>query len=353
MQEFILNGKFLSDGMQGIVRYSIEIMVALDRIIDNDIIVKLVVPEATINLPSLKNIIVCKYGKNTGIKWEQTDFRRYLKKYKNGICINLCNVAPFGVRPGMTVIHDIMYKVNPSHYTTIRNKVSRLWHCLQYSYLTAHERVIGTVSEFSKMEIENNYPKSRGKVVVIPDAWQHVLNYGENLNWEEKYSFLRSGSYYFSLATLSKNKNGKWIIENAKKNPDAVFAIAGRYYETEYDQIPDNVHMLGFVSDEDACALIKHCKAFIFPSLYEGFGIPPLEALALGAKVISSNTTSLPEVLGESVHYIDPYDWNVELNSLLDEKVEDKNFVLAKYSWTKSATILFDEMKKMSASNSN
>jgi glycosyltransferase involved in cell wall biosynthesis len=104
---------------------------------------------------------------------------------------------------------------------------------------------------------------------------------------------------------------------------------------------PENVHLLGFISDEDACALIKNCRAFLFPSLYEGFGLPPLEALALGAQVISSNTTSLPEVLGDAVHYVDPYDFDVEITGLLKETVGQAQDTLNKYSWNRSSIHIY------------
>ena len=126
-------------------------------------------------------------------------------------------------------------------------------------------------------------------------------------------------------------------MDNAKCNPGCIYAIAGKYYETDKLEIPENVHMLGFVSDEDACALIKNCRAFIHPSLYEGFGLPPLEALALGAEVIASNVTSLPEVLGDSVHYIEPLHYTVNLNSLLIQKINVPETILLKYSWDDSA----------------
>ena len=110
--------------------------------------------------------------------------------------------------------------------------------------------------------------------------------------------------------------------------------------------IPENVYMLGYITDEDACSLMKNCRAFIFPSLYEGFGLPPLEALALGADVIASNTTSLPEVLGRSVHYIDPNDYNVSLDKLLTETIDSPNEALSRFSWKKSSERLLGIIKE-------
>lgn len=346
MNKYIINGKFMSDRMQGIVRYSREIVDALDGLSDDDAEVVIAIPPDAKDIPNYKNIRVEQVGTKTGIKWEQTDLRRYVKQNKEAICINLCNVTTFGIQPGITTIHDIMYKVNPSHYTTLRNKISRLWHCIQYKYICSHESVVLTDSNYSKKEIEKYYPKAKGKIRVIPCGWQHVLQYSESDDWQQRYPFLEDKQYYFSLSTLAKNKNGQWIINAAKRNPEGTFAIAGKYYETEDVEIPPNVHMLGFVSDEDACALIKHCKAFIHPSFYEGFGLPPLEALALGAEVISSNTTSLPEVLGDAVHYIDPNNADVDLEKLLAEPVGDKTKALERYSWQKSAEMLKDVMNK-------
>ena len=335
--EVIVNGKFMAERMQGIVRYSRELLFALDRILTEDDDVVLIVPPNAVDIPEYKCIRVKATGKRKGIAWEQLDLGNYVRRNKGAVLLNLCNIAPFFVRPGITAVHDIMYKVNPSHYTTLRNK---LWHCLQYRYLFRHERAIITVSEFSKSEIEKNYPITKGKITVIPDAWQHVLDYRESPDWQARYPFLKDKGFFFSLATLAKNKNGRWIIEAARNNPNSVFAVAGKKYETESIDIPENVHMLGFVSDEDACALIRHCRAFIYPSIYEGFGLPPLEALALGAEVISSNSTSLPEVLGDSVHYIDPNRYDMDLNRVLAEPLAEAKGALEKYSWEKSARVL-------------
>lgn len=334
----------MADRMMGIVRYSREILKAMDQLLRSEDKVTLLLPPNAVDVPEYKNIRIFVYGKHKGIKWEQIDLSRYMRKTPDSVCINLCNVAPFFIRPGITVVHDIMYRVNPSHYTSLRNRISRYWHMLQYSYIARHEKVIATVSKFSQSEIEKNYPAAKGKTVVIPNAWQHVLEYTPSNTWEERYSQLKKREYFFSLATLSKNKNGKWIVEAAKKNKECIFAIAGKHYETDNLEIPSNVYLLGFVSDEDACALIQNCKAFVFPSIYEGFGLPPLEALALGAVVISSNAASLPEVLGNSVHYIDPLDASIDLQNKLEESIDIPERVLDRFSWRRSAELLLNVM---------
>ena len=341
--KIIINGKFLTQKITGIQRYAREITAELDKLIDKNEL-EMAIPPETKDIPEYKNIKVVKVGRFHCQLWENISLPNYVRKEK-GILLNFCNITPFFVKPGITAIHDIMYKVNPSDYTILRNRLSRYWHMLQYLYITHHEKKIITVSNFSKHEIEKYYPASRGKITVISNAWQHVLQYKENVNWQEKYPFLSDKEFFFSLATLSKNKNGKWIIETAKKNPELSFAIAGKYYETENYNIPSNVHMLGYVSDNDACALIKHCHAFIFPSFYEGFGLPPLEALALGAEVISSNATSLSEVLGNCVYYIDPNNYDVDIKQIMKNRVADREEVLSRYSWEKSANELYNLIK--------
>ena len=346
MASFVINGKFMADAQMGIVRYGREMVKAMDGLVTPNDDVMLLLPPNAKDVPQLNNIRAIAYGKYTGIKWEQLSLRHFLGRHPKAMCVNFCNVAPFFVRPGLTVIHDIMYKVNPSHYTTVRNRLSRYWHMLQYRYLTSHEKRIVTDSEYSRQEIEKNYINTRGKTRVIPCAWQHVKEYVASEDWQSRYSFLQPDHYFFSLATLAKNKNGHWLIEAAKRNPDCSFAIAGRYYETEATTIPDNVHMLGFVSDADACSLIRNCSAFIYPSLYEGFGLPPLEALALGAKVIASNVTSLPEVLGASVHYLSPTDPNINIAATLQQSISPPDEALDRFSWQKSAQLMLDEMRR-------
>ena len=158
---YVINGKFLAERMQGIVRYAREITKALDKCLGGDVEVTLLAPPDAKEIPDLKNIKIVTIGKHTGMVWEQTDLRKYLKRHKDVTCINLCNICPLFVQPGITTIHDIMYKVNPQDYKTFRNKLSRYWHVFQYWYIARHERAITTVSNFSKGEIEKYYPKTK------------------------------------------------------------------------------------------------------------------------------------------------------------------------------------------------
>jgi glycosyltransferase involved in cell wall biosynthesis len=92
---------------------------------------------------------------------------------------------------------------------------------------------------------------------------------------------------------------------------------------------------------------MANCKAFLFPSLYEGFGLPPLEALSVGANVICSNTSCLPEIYADSVHYIDPDRYDYDLDEVLNSVVSAPDYTLEKYSWEKSTKAVYELVKQM------
>ncbi len=149
--------------------------------------------------------------------------------------------------------------------------------------------------------------------------------------------------FYFTLGSLSKRKNLKWILDYAKKNPDDLFAISGKplndLIPNELDQLKElkNIIFLGYLTDGQVKTLMSKCKAFIFPSYYEGFGIPPLEALSVGAKIIVSKAACLPEIYGNTAHYIDPNNPDVNLNQLLEQPVESPERILEKYTYDNAA----------------
>lgn len=150
------------------------------------------------------------------------------------------------------------------------------------------------------------------------------------------------------MSTLAANKNFKWILYAAKNNPDEQFAIAGGgklkgAAEAEgFAELP-NIRFLGYVSDEDAKTLMANCKAFLFPTLYEGFGIPPLEAIACGApRIIVSDTPCVHEIYGNNAEYIDQT--NYKNAKITEGKICVSAEILEKYSWKKSAEKLLEKL---------
>ncbi|MBQ5647203.1 MAG: glycosyltransferase, partial [Treponema sp.] len=138
----------------------------------------------------------------------------------------------------------------------------------------------------------------------------------------------------------------------AKKNPNEKFAISGKMLsglvpqELEILKSLDNVILLGYVSDEQVKALMQKCTAFVFPSYYEGFGIPPLEALSCGTKIIVSNAASLPEIYENTAYYINPDDTNINLKLLLSKEVESSDKILERYQYKNAAITLCNLLKK-------
>ena len=112
--------------------------------------------------------------------------------------------------------------------------------------------------------------------------------------------------------------------------------------------IPQNMVFTGSLSDGEIKALMHYCKAFIQPSFYEGFGIPPMEAMSVGADCIVSNAGSLPEVYKDSVWYIDPYNYvDIDLDSIMSKTKGDNQLVLKEYSWEKSAKELIKVLREI------
>ena len=154
------------------------------------------------------------------------------------------------------------------------------------------------------------------------------------------------GTYYVGCMVvyedLEPNKNFKWIADMANNNPNEKFVIAGSINEKIFAEgigfrCPDNMKLIGYVSDEEGKTLMRDCKVFLFPSIYEGFGMPPLEAMSAGAKhIVVSDIPVMHEIFGNSVDYI-----GQRANSV--DNINKKS-ILNLYSWDKSAKILLDAL---------
>lgn len=342
--KYCINGRFLTRKITGVDRYAREIVSALDSCFQRGVVC-ILIPETAelLECPKLENIEIIRYGKRRGHLWEQLDLFLFVRNRKL-ISINLCNTAPI-LSPDIVCIHDMSVRAHPMFF-------SWKFRALYRMYFRAYARkatIILTVSEFSRREIEKYYPDSKGKVYVVPNAWQHIERVVPDFSVLNR-NGLEEGRYYFAMSSLAPNKNLSWIVEAARLNPSEIFAVAGGFNSKVFGDhdIPqaDNVKYLGYVSDCEAKALMASCKCFLYPTFYEGFGIPPMEALASGAPVVVvSDTEVMHEVYKNDVEYVDPR--NAQTLSYTSPAIpKTKHSVLGRYSWQRSAEYLYCLLEK-------
>lgn len=224
-------------------------------------------------------------------------------------------------------------------------------------YSANKSRKILTISSSSKSDIINEYRVSEDKVEVIYPGINTSLGTGNTLKMEDiEKKFGIKSKYILFVGTIQPRKNIKRLIEAYSKiDTEVSLVIVGRrgwQYEEilnapEAFGVKEKVNFLENVSDEDLPSLYKNAEFFILPSLYEGFGIPVLEAMNYGIPVITSKVSSLPEVGGDAALYIDPENVSdiaskmeklLKDNDLRQELIRKGKKQMEKFSWENSAT---------------
>ena len=343
---YLLNGAFFTSSITGQQRFASNILLELDNLISHNEL-SLIVPKS-VSLPAFKNIKIIRFGSLKGKLWEQTELALYLIMHRCK-AISFCNSTPL-LCPGPTFIHDILIKLHPEFLNTFAGKLSRFFYINCLRRATNGKFPVLTVSEFSKNQISKYCRVPHDKIIVISNAWQHFEKIDEDDSFFHRNPNIRKGEYYFSLGSRSAQKNLNFIYENAKYYPDRTFVITGKNVRNfkQTENLPENVIHTGFIPDNEIKSLISNCKAFVFPSVYEGFGIPPLEALSLGKRIICSDIPVCHEIFENSVNYINPLNYKIDLDLLLAEKPSDaKEKILEKYSWKKSAQKFYDFYKSL------
>lgn len=342
MKKIVINGKFYAQRITGVQRFAREILLELDKIVTS-LNFEIIVPSNAQNVPKLKNIRVIKSKFKKSIFWEQIYLPIYIWWHK-AIGVHLCHVAPI-IKPDIFCLHDANILQNPQWFT---RKVL-IWYGLIDRVCAKFAKKIITISEFSKNELNAVLKMQHCDVAVLSEGHQHLQKIPFDESALSRYN-LQKKNFYFSLGTRAPHKNILWIHGYAKAHPNEIFAVSGSSYGRIFgkvdDDMPLNVKFLGYLSDAEIKTLMRDCRAFVFPSFYEGFGIPPLEALSIGCPVIVSDIPVMHEIFGNTVHYIDPYNASVDLEKLLSEPVVSAETVLKKYSWEKAAALLLDIIKE-------
>ena len=346
--KYAINGRFVVRKLTGQERFATELLRELDKICEKDEFV-LVVPEYAETLPDYKNIKIVKYGKVKSHFWEQISLYRYCKKH-HLVSVNLTSTCPL-LDSGIVCCHDAAsYEIRELLTQNLYGRLSYIWHQMMIEAVKRSKYPIITVSRYSKSRLSKFMKVPESRFHVISNAWQHYLRVNEDESIFEKLpKGYDRGEYYMALSSLSPQKNFIWVKEVAKRNPQKKFLIVGRaegFTKLGTDELKEsNLHFTGYLTDGEIKSLMKGGKAFIHPAVYEGFGIPPIEALSCGADLIVSTAACLPEVYGNSAHYIDPYNYDVDLDELLKEPIAPASEVLDKYSWSSEAKKLLNLLR--------
>jgi glycosyltransferase involved in cell wall biosynthesis len=211
--------------------------------------------------------------------------------------------------PSVTIVYDLAV----FDRETLPNRRAQIIEHLTLGAAVRRSRRLACISKATADELVGRYPAAAPKVTVVPLAAAPVLARPAG----EELADMPAPGYVLAVGTLEPRKNLPRLVEAYASLPLAlqrahplivVGALGWRTGDTvgALDSLGDRCRRLGHVSDGALAELYRRCAVFCYPSLAEGFGLPVLEAMALGAAVITSNTSSLPEVGGDAVQYVDP-----------------------------------------------
>jgi glycosyltransferase involved in cell wall biosynthesis len=326
-----INGKYLSQAITGVQRYSTEIVkewYKMGRQFD-------------LQDPQLSLV-----GRNNLFLWEQ------LLSTRNQRDILWCptNTGPLLYRNKVLTLHDGAVLSNPEWFSA--QYVA--WRKIVVPRLLHSSRKIITVSAFSKRNICEYTDIDQSKVVSIHNGINHEQFYPRSKFQSVLDHFGIAKPYILVLGSVEPRKNIERVFQAwanlyrglRDEYELVIVGSTGRSFKQQNISVPSTARMLGYVDDQFLPGLYSGASVFLYPSLFEGFGLTVLEAMACGAPVITSNVSALPEVGGNAVCYVDPLrvDDIVDRLSVLlvdsakREKYSRLGLIQAnKFTWSKTA----------------
>jgi len=334
-----INGRFLTHNIAGIPRFSYEMCKAMYKAGIN---IQVIAPcylknQVTYPFP------VVYYGDMKSHLWEQVELYRFMKNKKDSLLISFSGLGPALCSNHIMTIHDVSFWRFPEYFSFSYNFIYRIL----TPFIAKKARKIITVSKFSKKEIMEYLKLPEEKIEIIgnavPSEWEDIeLNADKVSDKKEKYILMvssRDPRKNFSRAldaflTLNLHDGIKLYIIG---DTGTVFKDSG-ISKTQHESIK----LLGRVSDKELISYYRNALFFIYPSIYEGFGIPPLEAMFNGCPVLASNIEPLKEVCGDAALYCDPLDTNsiadgmnilLKNETLREQLIEQGKVQIRNYNW--------------------
>lgn len=277
----------------------------------------------------------------------------------------------FSKIPFVITVHDLSYLHFPNLFN--KNDLYQLTNWTKYSIEKASHII--AVSETTKDDIIKNYGVNPSKISVTYEGFdeKRFTPQPKEKIAEVKKKYKISGEYIIFIGTLQPRKNIEFLIDSFNKlikktkTKNLKLVIVGKkgwLYEPIATKVTklrleDKVIFTGYVADADLPQLISGAKVYVLPSLWEGFGIPPIEAQACGVPVVVSSTSSLPEIVSESALTVDPTQVSsiasginkVITNSKLRKELRQKGFKnIERFSWRKCAVLTLKVLEKVASS---
>ena len=355
----VFNGRFLCQPQTGVQRYAKETLLAIDAVLGElaaagrlpAFEVTLAVPAGAQALPLDHIRTVRLETGGDGHLWEQTVLAWYAR---DAFLVGFSYSGPVLKRQQMITVHDATVAVVPQCFS----RKYRWFHNALLRMLRNRVASTMTVSAFSRDEIAQHFGIVR-QVTVGREGWEHAVARTDDQTILDRHG-LEAGNYLLLVGSLKANKNVGIVPRALDLLPAFPYpvAVAGATDRRvfDYDEaLPDSMRLLGFVDDAELGVLYRHAAWFLLPSLYEGFGLPAIEAMGNGCPVIAAHAASLPEVCGDAALYFDPHDpasLARVLQRLIDEpglraaQVERHPERLDRYRWRRNAEILLDEVQR-------
>ncbi len=325
-----INGKFVAQDLTGVQRYAKELIKAIDRLL-----------ASARFFANFKLVLLVPYGyKNSFVDLKYIEVREQSTVYslhlweqivllfgsKSSLLVNLAGSAPLFKFNQICTFHDAAIYDVPASYKTI----FILWYRLLFWIQSRFCRRILTVSNFSRSRLANKLSVNLSSIGVVYNGSSHMKTLSVDESVFDLFNLTR-GNYLLAVGSENPSKNFNFLVEAFTKldcHLNAKLVVVGGInnavfsgYKNEFI-IDTRITYTGRLDDEKLKALYLHARAFVFPSVYEGFGIPPVEAMVCGCPVLASFAASIPEVCADAVAYFDPYDIK-NLTTLIKRALED------------------------------
>lgn len=346
-----INGRFLTQPMTGVERYAYSMCKAMARLQQPFTIV---CPQAPIHQDyDVSGLTIVHYGIGNSHFWEQCVLPLFFLGKKDYLVLSFTGLGSVLIRHKVMTVHDLSFLYNRSWFS----KVYYWWYRIMTPLAIKTSRHLITVSQFSKQEIMRFYPFIQEEQISVAYGAVDSTRF-------HRLSSVPATEHPFALAvsSIDPRKNFPMLVKAFKGIDGCLLYIVGKQnhvfsQQNGLDEELPNVRFLGRVSDEELTRLYNQAVCFIFPSIYEGFGLPLLEAMTCGCPVLASDIPVFREVCGDAAIYFNPYDETsirnaiahfLSLNKEEQEKLQTAGYEHAqRYSWEQSARSIIDlSMKK-------